>query len=59
MEGYLRQNVEIKYKQNSLVMDENNRVFKVISCLDLKWLFKDKKTGYFLTAKYLYTEEKK
>ena len=58
MQEYLRKNVKEFYKQKSLIIDNDKKVYEVVSCLDLKWLLKGRKKGYYLTAKYLYTEEK-
>lgn len=52
---YLRQDVKVFYKQDTLLIDNGNKVYKVLSCLDLKWLIDGK--GYYLTAKYMYTKE--
>lgn len=45
------------YKQGTILMDNENKVYKVSSCVDLNWLTKGEKSGYYLTAKYLYTKD--
>ena len=55
---YLRVPVKCAYKQNTIIMDNDNRnVYKVQSCLDLGWLDENNKGRYYLVAKYLYTKE--
>ena len=45
------------YKQGTLIIDVENNIYKVKSCVDLKWLTKGDKTGYYLTAVYLYKKD--
>ena len=38
-------------------MYDDNNVFRVCSCVDLNWWAKGEKTGYYLTAKFLYKKD--
>jgi hypothetical protein len=51
--------VDVLYNHGTLLIDEENKVYKVCSCLDMNWLTEGEKTGYYLTAKYLYTKDLK
>lgn len=53
----MRCNVDRSYKQGTILMDKENKVYRVCSCVDLNWLTQGDKTGYYLTAKYLYTKD--
>lgn len=57
MDNFLRCYVKESYKQGTVIMDDNKKVYRVCSCVDLNWLTKGEKTGYYLTAKYLYQQE--
>ena len=54
---YLHETVKQPYKQNTLIVDENNNVYKVRSCTDLGWLNEDSKGHYHLVAKFLYNKK--
>lgn len=57
MDNFLRCYVEKPYKQDIVIMDDDKKVYRVCSCIDLNWLTSGEKKGYYLTAKFLYQQE--
>lgn len=48
----IRQYVDKQYKQGTKLKDNNtNKIYVVVSCIDLNWLTKGEKSGYMAVLK--------